>query len=330
MQALVYTANEQMTFREEPDAQSIGPGEALVQIEAVGICGSDMHAYLGHDPRRVPPLILGHEAAGVVLEGDDAGRRVVLNPLITCGHCDYCLDGRQNLCPERDLIGMYRPGAFAERIAIPRTNLIDIPQGMDAAAAALTEPAATAVHAVNLAGRALAGPVNEAKALVIGGGSVGLFAALALHDQGAAEIMLADTNPLRRDAATRVGTAAVINPVDQPAPKSYFNLVIDAVGGRTSRQAAIAAVTPGGVIMHIGLLDSEEGLDIRRITLQEITLIGTYTYTPVDLRATLAKLHSGAFGSLDWIDQRSLGDGPAASKELHAGKCAAPKVILRP
>ena len=82
--------------------------------------------------------------------------------------------------------------------------------------------------------------------------------------------------------------------------------------------------------MHIGLLDSDESLDIRRITLQEITLIGTYTYTPVDLRATLAKLHSGAFGSLDWIDQRPLGDGPAAFQELHAGKCAAPKVILRP
>ncbi len=330
MQALVYTANEQMTFREEPDAQLIGPGEALVQIEAVGICGSDMHAYLGHDPRRVPPLILGHEAAGVVLEGEDAGRRVVLNPLITCGHCDYCLDGRQNLCPERDLIGMYRPGAFAERIAIPRTNLIDIPLGMDSAAAALTEPAATAVHAVNLAGRALARPISEAKTLVIGGGSVGLFAALALRDQGAAEIMLADTNPLRRDVATRVGTAVVINPVDQPAPESYFDLVIDAVGGGASRQGAVTAVAPGGVIMHIGLLDSDESLDIRRITLQEITLIGTYTYTPVDLRATLAKLHSGAFGSLDWIDQRPLDDGPAAFQELHAGKCAAPKVILRP
>ncbi|HJP05951.1 MAG: galactitol-1-phosphate 5-dehydrogenase [Acidiferrobacteraceae bacterium] len=330
MQALVYTANEQMVYREEADAQPIGPGEARVQIEAVGICGSDMHAYLGHDPRRVPPLILGHEAAGRVLDGQHTGKRVVINPLITCGHCDYCLEGRQNLCPQRDLIGMYRPGAFAERIAIPERNLIEIPSGMDAAAAALTEPAATAIHAVNLAERSLARPVSEAKTLVIGAGSVGLFAALALHHRGATEVILADTNALRRDSAARTGTASVINPLEQPAPEAYFDLVIDAVGGRASRQAGVTAVAPGGVIMHIGLLDNDDGLDIRRLTLQEITLIGTYTYTPVDLRATLVQLHSGALGTLDWIDQRPLGEGGAAFKELHAGHCAAPKVILRP
>ena len=85
MQALVYVANEQMAFREEADAEVLGSGEALVEIEAVGICGSDMHAYLGHDPRRVPPLILGHEAAGKVLDGELSGKRVVINPLITCG-----------------------------------------------------------------------------------------------------------------------------------------------------------------------------------------------------------------------------------------------------
>jgi len=87
---------------------------------------------------------------------------------------------------------------------------------------------------------------------------------------------------------------------------------------------------PGGVIMHIGLMDNNDGLDIRRITLQEITLIGTYTYTPVDLRATLQQLHSGALGKLDWIDERPLSEGGAAFKELHAGICGAPKVILRP
>ena len=97
MQALVYTANEEMKFREEADAAPLDAGEALIEIDAVGICGSDMHAYLGHDPRRVPPLILGHEAAGRVLDGPLSGKRVVLNPLITCGHCDHCLNGQQYL-----------------------------------------------------------------------------------------------------------------------------------------------------------------------------------------------------------------------------------------
>ena len=194
MQALVYVGNEQMAFREEAEAVPLSSDETLVRIEAVGICGSDMHAYLGHDPRRVPPLILGHEAAGTVLDGSLSGKRVVINPLITCGHCNHCLDGRQNLCAERDLIGMYRPGAFAERVAIPERNLIEIPEGMDAALAALTEPAATATHTVNLAERALARPISEAKALVIGGGSVGLFAALSLAYRGVSDITLADTN----------------------------------------------------------------------------------------------------------------------------------------
>lgn len=110
MKALVYTANNEVTYRDEP-APEVAPGDALVRIETVGICGSDMHAYHGHDPRRVPPLILGHEACGRVVQGRYAGQRVVLNPLITCGECQHCLTGRANLCQARTAIGLARPGA---------------------------------------------------------------------------------------------------------------------------------------------------------------------------------------------------------------------------
>ena len=120
MKALVYTAEKEVRFQDEPTPEP-GPGEVVVSIDAVGICGSDMHAYLGHDARRVPPLILGHEAAGRVVDGSTAGDLVVINPLITCGHCDECLGGRANLCEQRDIIGMYRPGALAERVAVERT-----------------------------------------------------------------------------------------------------------------------------------------------------------------------------------------------------------------
>ena len=167
MKALVYTANEEMTFRDEPNPQPDAE-DALISIHSVGICGSDMHAYLGHDERRIPPLILGHEAVGTVVEGSNPGKTVVLNPLITCGKCKPCLDGRQNLCAERDLIGMYRPGAFAEQIAIPEKNLIAVPSGMDTNKAALTEPGATALHAVLLAEKSSSRPISESKALVIG------------------------------------------------------------------------------------------------------------------------------------------------------------------
>jgi alcohol dehydrogenase len=329
MKALVYTANEEVQFRDEP-APEPGPGEVVVAIDAVGICGSDMHAYLGHDPRRIPPLILGHEAVGSIVDGDAPGSRVVVNPLIACGHCDECEGGRANLCKERELIGMYRPGTFAERVAVPSRNLIEIPAGMDPAHAALTEPAATALHAVNMITRVAHRPISESRALVIGGGSVGLFAALCLRDQGATEIDLAETNPLRRRTVEGTGVGRVFDPVSEPAEKSYYEIVVDAVGGRLSREAAIASVRPGGVVMHIGLLDNDGGVDVRRLTLQEITFIGTYTYTPIDLRATVKKLHRGAFGDLSWVEQRSLSDGAAAFDDLLRGRTGAPKIVLCP
>ncbi len=329
MKALVYTAEKKIQFRDEPAPQP-GPGEVVVSIDAVGICGSDMHAYLGHDPRRVPPLILGHEAVGRVVEASAAGPAGVVNPLITCGHCDECLGGRANLCEEREIIGMYRPGALAERVAVPAGNLIEIPEDMDPVHAALTEPAATALHAVNLAAKIAHRPVSESRALVIGGGSVGLFAALVLRDLGASEIHLAETNLLRRGTVESTGVCRVIDPASEPARESRFEIVVDAVGGKLSREAAIAAVRPGGVVMHIGLLDNDGGIDVRRMTLQEISLIGTYTYTAADLGATVNKLHSGALGDLGWVERRSLSDGAGAFDDLLHGRTAAPKIVLCP
>ncbi len=330
MKALVYTAPEEVTYRDEPEPEP-APGDAVVRIDSVGICGSDMHAFHGKDPRRVPPLILGHEAAGVVESGAQEGRRVVINPLISCGTCDDCLGGRSNLCADRQLIGMAIPGAFAERVAVPERNLIPMPDGMDPAIAALTEPAATSLHAVNLAARAAHRPLSESRALVLGGGSIGLFAALCLKRHGCTDIALGDTNPLRRQTAEQIGVARVYDPLaggGPPDPDS-IDVVVDAVGTAATRQAAIAAVRPGGVVMHIGLLDSAGEMDVRKMTLSEITFIGTYTYSMVDLRAALDALHTGGLGDLDWIDRRALSDGAAAFHDLDAGR-AAPKIILKP
>ena len=329
MKALVYTDTKQVQYQDQP-APVCSEEDVLVNVEAVGICGSDMHAYLGHDPRRVPPLILGHEASGVVASGPLTGKKVVLNPLITCGQCDHCLDGRANLCDQRDLIGMYRSGAFAEQIAIPQRNLVELPAGMDTIQAALTEPAATAVHAVNLAADALHRPLTDVRTLVIGAGSVGLFAALTLLARGAVDVVISETNPLRRKTAEKVGVPHVVDPEVAPPGQSEFDLIIDAVGGKRTRESSVFAARAGGVIMHIGLLDNDGGFDARKLTLQEITVIGTYTYTPVDFRMTVKKLYSGALGDLDWFEQRPLQDGESAFSDLLLGRSAAPKIILRP
>jgi len=328
MKALVYTAPHTLDYRDEPDP-SPGPGEALVRIDAVGICGSDMHAWHGHDERRVPPLILGHEAAGEVVGGEGAGRRVTMNPLIACGRCDYCLTGRGNLCPDRTMIGMTRPGAYARYVTIPESCLVDIPHGMKPEHAALTEPTATAWHAIALGERAMARGPGEADTLVVGGGAVGLLAALILRARGVRSLRVVETNPLRRETVTRAGLHAV-QPQDAGAAEASADLVLDAVGGAKTRALALRAVRPGGVVVHIGLMDSDGPLDLRRITLAEIAFLGCYTYTTPDLRASVDALHRGALGDLGWVETRPLDAGAAAFRDLDAGRAAAAKIVLMP
>ena len=328
MKALVYTAPGELNYRDEPEPV-VDAGDALLRIDAVGICGSDMHAFHGHDPRRKPPLVLGHELVGTVLEGARAGRRVTANPLIACGHCDFCAQGRDNLCSRRTMVGMTRPGAYAERMSIPERCLVDLPDTLSTRAGALTEPAATALHAIALASRALHRPLPETTTLVIGGGAIGMLAALLLRSYGG-RVTVAEPNALRRESARLHAGCAVYDPrTDEPAARSH-GFVIDAVGARATREAAMKAVAPGGVVLHIGLQDWASEIDMRKLTLDEITLIGTYTYTMADLRATVSALDRGVFGDLAWVEQRRLVDGAAAFADLDAGASAAAKIVLIP
>ena len=330
MRALMYTGTNAMEVR-EVEEPAPAAGEVLLRIDAVGICGSDLHAWHGHDPRRVPPMILGHEFAATVVAGEGAGRRVTGNPLVTCGTCEFCVQGRNNLCANRTMIGMSRPGAFAERMTIPAGCLVELPDDLPAARAALTEPAATALHALNLSMRALARPLPECSTLILGGGAIGMLAALLARHYGCRDLVVAETNVLRRASLERAVGCRTFDPRDGVPPRDgSVDYVIDAVGARTTRQAALAAVKPGGVVMHIGLMDWASEIDMRKLTLAEITLIGTYTYTTADLRATVRALAAGVFGDLAWVEERPLADGARAFADLDAGRTAAAKVVLRP
>lgn len=333
MKALVYTQPNEMQLMDRPKPEAV-PGEVVLKIEAVGICGSDMHAWHGHDPRRKPGLVLGHEFVGSIeasaAPGFERGMRFTGNPLIVCGTCEYCVQGRNNLCANRTMVGMTRPGAFAEFMSIPAASLIAMPQDMPAVVAALTEPAATAWHAVGLSIRALVRPLHECRALVIGGGAIGMTAALLLRHLGVAGLAVAELNPLRREAIQRHIGCQAIDSRTQPVPQAGFDYVVDAVGAKATRAQAFAAVKPGGVIMHVGLQDWASEVDMRKLTLAEITLLGTYTYTTADLRATVEALHRGVFGDLGWVEQRALEDGAQAFVDLDKGNSAAAKIVLVP
>ena len=324
MKALVYDGVETLNYRDMPDPVA-GSDTHLIKIEAVGICGSDMHAYLGHDARRPAPLILGHEAAGTIVGGVQNGRRVTVNPLVSCGTCAACKAGRENICSDRQIISMPpREGAFAQYVAMPDSNLVTVPDAIPMDKAALAEPLAVSRHTARLALEALH-PSMERRALVIGGGAIGLAAALALKAMGARDVTIAEPNDARRAFLTETcGQATMAN------ASGSFETVIDAVGYGATRASASACVMPGGVIAHVGLGDSAEGFDVRYATLQEVTFIGTYTYTMQDFRDTAQAIFDGKLGPLDWTEKRALSDGFQAFKDLRTGKVAAPKIILDP
>ncbi|MDA8870185.1 alcohol dehydrogenase catalytic domain-containing protein [Rhizobiaceae bacterium] len=324
MKALVQTAVETFAYRDEPMPVP-RDGEVLVRIEASGICGSDMHAFLGHDERRPTPLVLGHEAAGTTPDG----RRVTINPLVTCGTCRACQAGRDNLCPDRQIISMPpRAGAFAQYVAMPKSNLIDVPDDVPLAKAALAEPIACGWHTVRLGRNILGTELAGLPCIVIGGGAIGVGAALSLRAQGADDVTVLEPNALRRDAIASIDGFRAIQPKD--AQDGMAALVIDGVGYGATRAQASRLVRPGGVIAHIGLGDAEPGLDVRRMTLQEIAFIGTYTYTAQDFRDTAAAIFDGRLGALDWTERRPLSQGAQAFADIRAGRVAAPKIILEP
>ena len=328
MKALVYTGVKTLEYR-TVDEPVVDDGCALVEVEAVGICGSDMHAWAGHDERRPAPLILGHEAAGTVRGGPLDGQRVTVNPLVTDGTSEWCLRGQDNLCPSRQIISMPpREGAFAERLAMPVDNLIAVPDHVAIEQAALAEPLACGWHAVDRAIRGLQQDHTTSRALVIGGGAIGLGAALCLRARGVADVVVAETNAIRH-AAVKAEGFEVVDPREADLDNS-FQIIIDGVGYAATRETACAAVRPGGVIAHIGLGQATGGLDVRRMTLQEITFIGTYTYSAQEFRDTCEALFKGDLGDLQWPEQRALAEGGQACDDIAAGVVAAPKVVLRP
>ena len=334
MKALVYRGAEKLDYCDAPDAVADDGDCALVRVRACGICGSDMHAYLGHDPRRPAPLILGHEAAGTVVanggrKGFPVGAPVVINPLVPCGECQPCRAKRENICSRRQILSMPpREGAFAEVVAVPCKNLIRIPRHFSMEKASLAEPLACGLHAARVAldlfpdGRKPA----EMAAVVLGGGGIGWGAALNLRAYGVQNIQVAEASPLRQKMLARRGEIKVVSP--EKLRPGTADIVLDGVGVAATRAKACEIAAPGGRIVHIGLGDAEGGVDARRMTLWEIVMAGVYCYTVDDFAETARRMFAGKLGDLEWAERRPLSEGAAAFADLKNGKVAAPKITL--
>ena len=334
MQALVYTGTNKIDFREEKDPIA-KPGETLIKVKASGICGSDMHAYHGNDERRIPPLILGHEVSGTSLDGKYKDKDVVINPLISCEKCDYCNNQREHLCPERTMIGMSTPikreGGLAELVSVPEKNIFEVPKKLSIKEAALAEPAAVALHAVLLAEQNLKKPLSECKILIQGAGAIGLLCGLVLNkEKKSTNIIMSDPNKKRLDECAKYLKANFVSPNDKSIKENNFDLIFESVGLEVTRHQAIKSIAPGGTIVHIGLTQPSGTFDFKKLTIQEITLVGTYCYTNMDFQKTLEILTEKKLGDLGWIEYRDLKKGSEAFNEIHNGTCVAPKIILIP
>ncbi len=333
MKALIYTKPDEVQLQDYADPE-LNPGEVVIKIHASGICGSDMHAYHGHDPRRKPGLVMGHELSGEIFKSDSPlfkpGQKVTADPLITCGYCDYCRNAHDNLCENRGMVGMSRPGAYAEYMSIPAASVIPLPEDMPHRAAVITEPAATVLHALNISMPKMIRPLQEQKVLVIGGGAIGLLMVLLLESYGVRSIDIAETNPLRRASCAAHTRARAFDPAAEPPAESAYGYVVDAVGRKVTRDMAIHALRPAGVLMHMGLQDWGTEVDMRKITLAELVVLGTYTYSYADMQATVKALHENVFGDLSWVKYMPLADGAEAFQLLAQQKTEAAKIVLEP
>ena len=267
-------------------------GEVLVEVEACGLCGTDLHIASGEYPMARPGVVIGHEFCGTVaqvgegVENVSAGDRVVVDPNIPCRACTHCRNARPHLCENPEAIGVTRDGGLAETAVVPAAQAYRVPDGLPPEAAALTEPLACALHAVDLAGLK---PGQEA--LVLGAGPIGVLCAALLATAGASRVLLSEPNPERRARAGSFGAEPV-----EPGSLSEgaADVVLECVGRPETLRAAVDVARAGGTVVWVGVAPPEAEVAVRPYDIfrRELTIRGTYT-NPFTMERSLALLASG-------------------------------------
>lgn len=343
MKALVYEGPRQMVLRDLPIPE-IGEDEVLIKVAYSGICGSELSGYLGHNALRKPPLVFGHEFAGTIAalgtrtEGLAEGQRVTANPLVTCGRCEPCKRGMQQLCRSRKLLSAALPGSNAEYVKIPAAFVYGLPDTMSLQQGALAEPTACAVRAVKLAAP---GPGDTV--LITGMGPIGLLILQVAKLYGVGRIIAVDTNSTRLELARSLGAHACLNPlpgengeatdmlaeIRRLTGESGVNCAIDAVGAAATRTLCMQALVPGGKVVFTGLHEDNSVLPANLAIRNELTILGAFAYSALDFEAALQLLAEGKIGLGEGIVEASLEEGAAWFEQLLGSPAGVSKVLLR-
>ena len=342
MPTLVWEAPHQMAMHAAL-LPVLKPEEVLIQVAYSGICGSELSGYLGHNALRTPPLVMGHEFSGeIVALGAAAlehnprlalGQPVTVNPMVYCGKCEYCRQGLNQLCPNRRLIGAHRPGSFAGYTSVPAWMVIPLPAALDLRLGALTEPMACGVRAAR---RTDARPGDTV--LVIGAGAIGLLTLQALHLDGMGQVFIVDTDPQRLAAGKALGgealdprTVNVVQVVREATGGIGAAAAVDAVGRAITREQCISATRPGGTVVLSGLHEETSAIPAADVIRREITLHGSFCYTPADFTEAVNLLAAHQANLDPWTVDAPLSDGGAWFERLsteNPGGVA--KVLLKP
>ena len=336
MKALMYRGPWKMPV-EELDEPTPTAGKVVVDVQAVGICGSDVHGFTGNSGRRTPGIVMGHEFAGTIselgpeMEGYAVGDGVVVMPLysVAAGGDPYPL----NLSPHRQLTGMNEHGAYAQRVAVRAAQLFPKPAGLSWQRAALCEPMAVTLHAARIT------PINPMqKVAVIGAGPIGLLTMLAARLKGAGTVIVVDRSEHRLELAEELGADAVINVDGTDADAAIremtgggVDVAFEAVGISSTAQLSVEVTRNGGNITWIGNNAPMIEVDMQSIVTREMSVRGSYGFDETDFAAAIEALSSGRLNVDPLVEEIApLEDGPEIFRSLAAGENDLVKIILKP
>jgi L-iditol 2-dehydrogenase len=343
MRALLLSDYKTLAVVEMPTPE-IADNDVLVRVRACGICGSDVHGYDGSTGRRIPPLIMGHEAAGIVervggrVQAFSPGDRVAVDSTVSCGVCGFCRDGRVNLCDARMVIGVScgeyrRHGAFAEYVAVPARILYRLPDHLPFERAALTEAVSIAVHAVN---RHV--PRPDDTVVVVGVGMIGILLVQVLRARGIRNVVAVDVDARKLALAARMGAARVVNPAEADVRAAIreatggtgAGVAFEVVGHGDTVATAVRAVRKAGTVVLVGNLAPAATLPLQEVVTREISLLGSCGSSG-EIPECIDLLASGLVDVDPIISLTApLDEAPGLFARLHQGDPALMKVILQP
>jgi alcohol dehydrogenase len=284
----------------------------VVDVAVAGICGSDVHSARDGGLLRTPPIVLGHEFSGMV-----GSRRVAVNPMISCGQCEYCTTGRLHLCRNRVIVGIQRAGGLAPKVSVPESSLVDLPDHVSMEAGAMVEPLAVAHHAVSLC---RPGPGDRVG--ILGAGTIGLLVAFLCTDIGP-DVSIADPDRHRLGFARGLGVAG-----SGEALEGEFDIVFDAVGSTVTHRLSLEHLKPGGTTVWVGNESRDPGFDAQMLVRIEQRVIGSAAYNPDDFGAAAGLIDDRV---LEWAELRPLDEAPGVIYQLMEPAPGGPvKVLFRP